>query len=158
MSSQDPSPVDDATAVELWGRVIRGFQATNRRLHAGVKEQFNLTEPEAETLLSLFRCPEQRARHNSLATGAGFTTGGFTKIADKLSQRGLTERAACESDRRASYLQLTPTGSLLAQELTSAVAQANRTHFIEVLGADRAQLVSDAMAALYRANFDTGGK
>lgn len=158
MSTSNASQIDDATAVEMWGRVIRGFQATNRRLHAGLRGQFDLTEAEAETLLSLFRCPEQRARHNSLAKGACFTTGGFTKIADKLSQRGLTERAACESDRRVSYLQLTDAGSELAAKLTEAAAQANRERFIEVLGVERAQLVSDAMVSLYRANLDTGSK
>ena len=158
MSAHDSSHVDDPTAVELWGRVIRGFQVTNRRLQADLKDRFDLSEAEAETLLSLFRCPERRARHNSLAKGAGFTTGGFTKIADKLSQRGLTERAACESDRRASYLQLTEAGAELASALTQAAAQANRDHFIDVLGVEHAQLVSDAMAALYRANFDTGSK
>lgn len=158
MTYSHSAQVNDATAVEMWGRIIRGFRATDRRVHAAIKAKFDFTEVEAETLLSLHLSPEQRARHNSLAKGAGFTTGGFTKIADKLTQRGLTERVACESDRRASYLQLTAEGATVAAELSRATAQANRDHFIEVLGVERAQAAADAMAALYRANHDTGRK
>lgn len=153
-ASHLPSDVEDARAVELWGRVVRGFQATNRRLFANIKNHFDVSEAEVETLLSLYRCPSHRSRHNSLAKGAGLSTGGFTKIADKLTERGLTIRTACIEDRRVSYLELTEAGSALAADLTAAVADLNRQFFIEVLGEERASAVSDAMAALYRANFN----
>lgn len=152
----DSDAVTDAQAIELWGRVIHGFQATNRRLHADLKNRFGLNEAEVETLLSLYRCPERRSRHNSLATGAGFTTGGFTKIADRLTERGLTIRTACETDRRVSYLQLTDDGESLAGELTRVAAGLNRELFIGVLGQEQAQAVADAMTLLYRANHAEG--
>ncbi|MBP1326586.1 DNA-binding MarR family transcriptional regulator [Leucobacter exalbidus] len=154
MNSQQSPPIDDATAVELWGRVIHGFQVTNRGLHAKLKAQFNLNEAEVETLLSLFRCPENRSRHNFLAKSAGFSTGGFTKIADKLTTRGLTQRIVCTDDRRAVFLELTPEGLTLSTELASTVAAHNRAGFIDVLGAERAHLVAEAMTDLYRANSD----
>lgn len=144
--------VDDATAVELWGRVIHGFQATNRRLHAEMRYDFDLNEAEAETLLELHRQPEHRAKLSFLAKGAGFSTGGFTKIADKLSNRGLAVRVACEEDRRVSYLGLTEGGLEMASALTAAVANANRRHFIDVLGEEQACQVATAMTYLYRAN------
>ena len=49
---QPAADVDDITAVELWGRVISGFQVTNRRVHLAIKGAFNLNEAEAETLLA----------------------------------------------------------------------------------------------------------
>lgn len=152
MNDPAATSIDDATAIELWGRVIHGFMATNRNLHAHLKAQFDLTEAEVETMLNLFRCPDHRSRHNSLAKGAGFSTGGFTKIADRLTERGLTERAACAEDRRVSYLALTSEGLELASRLTAVAAQLNRERFIDVLGLERAQLVADAMTELYRAH------
>lgn len=152
MHAPTPTSVDDATAVELWGRVIHGFMATNRGLHANLKARFDLNEAEVETLLSLFRCPDHRSRHNALAKSAGFSTGGFTKIADKVTARGLTKRTACAEDRRVSYLELTPMGVDFAAELTAAAATLNRERFIEVLGLERAQLVAEAMTELYRHN------
>ena len=149
---QSTTDIDDITAVELWGRVIKGFQVSNRRLHSAVKAAFNLNEAEAETLLSLHRDAEHRAPLTTLARAASFTSGGYTKIADKLVGRGLAVRAACAEDRRVTYLELTPAGTELAAELACLVADINRSQFIDVLGPDRASLLADAMTELYRAN------
>lgn len=146
--------VDDDTAVDLWGRVIRGFEATNVRLHSAVKAAFSLNPAEAQTMLQLGATRERRAPMNTLARAASFTSGGFTKIADKLTARGLAVRTACAEDRRVTYLELTPSGVELAAELRCLVADINRTQFVDVLGPERAALLADAMAELYRANGD----
>ena len=39
-------PVDDATAIDLWGSVIKGFQTTNARVHAAIKAAFSLNPAE----------------------------------------------------------------------------------------------------------------
>lgn len=155
VSTDSPTIGDDA-AVELWGRVIRGFQVTNRLLHARCKARFGLNEAEVETLLTLHRTREQRATLNTLSTAAAFTTGGFTKIADKLVERGLAMRSACEADRRVTYLELTDEGLRTAAELTAFVAEVNRAHIVDVLGRDRAEAVAAAMTELYRAHHDAG--
>ena len=49
----------------------------------------------------------------ALAREAAFSTGGFTKIADRLAKRGLVERAPCADDRRVVYLQLSGSGAAL---------------------------------------------
>jgi DNA-binding MarR family transcriptional regulator len=155
-SNPEPTPPstagDAATAVELWGRVISGFTATNRRLHAAIKAAFNLNEAEAETLLNLHRHAERRAPMSTLSRAAAFSTGGFTKIADKLAKRGLAVRVPGTEDRRVTNLELTEAGIELAGELTCLVAEINRAQFIDVLGAERAGLVAEAMTELYRAN------
>lgn len=144
--------VDDDTAVELWGRIIRGFHFTNRLLQERTRAEFDLSDAEAETLLTLHRRPEHRARLSALSKAAAFSTGGFTKIADKLVARGLTERSGCSEDRRVTYLQLTETGAELAAKLTAFVAESNRNYVIDVLGVERARAIADAMSELYRAN------
>ncbi|GAA4288834.1 MarR family winged helix-turn-helix transcriptional regulator [Georgenia daeguensis] len=148
--------VDDDTAVELWGRVIRGFEATNGRVHAAIKAAFSLNPAEAQTMLQLGGDPRRRAPMNTLARAASFTSGGFTKIADKLENRGLAVRTACAEDRRVTYLELTPAGVEIAAELRCLVADINRSQFVAVLGAERATLVADAMLELYGANGTSG--
>jgi DNA-binding MarR family transcriptional regulator len=147
-----PVQIEDSTAIQLWGATIKGFHATNRRLHAAIKAAFNLNEAETETLLTLHRSAEQRAPMATLARAAAYTSGGFTKIADKLTQRGLVARVAGSDDRRVIFVELTQEGKELAGELNCLVAEINRAQFIEVLGLERAQLVADAMRDLYRAN------
>lgn len=152
MSAPQSPSIDDTTAIELWGRAIRGYQVTSKKLHSSIHEQFDLNEAEAETLLTLHLHPEHRAPLNALSKATAFTTGGFTKIADKLVARDLAVRVACSTDRRVTYLELTDEGIKLASKLATFVAEANRANFIELLGPERAQIVADAMTELYRAH------
>ena len=146
--------LDDRAAVKLWGRVIRGYEATSRALQKRLRESFDLSGPEVETLLDLALRSEHYAPMKDLAHAASFSTGGFTKIADRLTERGLTERIHCEKDRRVTYLALTEEGTRVSSDLISAVAGFNRELFIEVLGEDRAREVATAMTPLYHANTD----
>ncbi|GAA4757504.1 MarR family winged helix-turn-helix transcriptional regulator [Citricoccus nitrophenolicus] len=142
----------DGHAVELWGRVINGFEVTNRRIHEAIDRKFSLTEAEAQILLILHRQPEHRAPMARLAQAASFSTGGFTKLADRLTQRGYVIRAACAEDRRVTFLEFTAEGRGLAARLTALTARTNREVFIDVLGEERAALVAEAMTELCRAN------
>lgn len=146
--------VTDDEAAELWGRVIDGFVSTNRRVHAAVRTAFALGEAEAETLLTLRRVRRNRAPMAALARAASFTSGGYTKVADKLVRRGLVRRVPCENDRRITYLELTAEGGRVAADLLRLVADVSRERFFSVLGPERARLVAEAMAELHRANRD----
>lgn len=139
-------------AVTQWGLVIEGFQVTNRKLHREVANAFSLDPAEAETLLRLTRSPDRRMPMAALAREAAFSTGGFTKIADRLAKRGLVERAPCADDRRVVYLGLSGPGAALADELQGLVATIVSKTYIDVLGADRAAMVAEAMADLREAN------
>lgn len=142
----------DTETVELWGLVIRGFYATDDLLHQRIKQEFDLGNTEAETMITLHLAAGHRAPMSNLAKATSSTTGGFTKIADRLTSRGLVERVACAEDRRVTYLALTSHGSTFAERLVDLVANFNREHFISVLGANRARLVAEAMVDLFRAN------
>jgi DNA-binding MarR family transcriptional regulator len=142
----------DLDAVTQWGLVIEGFQVTNKKLHRAVADAFSLDPAEAETLLRLTRSPDRRMPMAALAREAAFSTGGFTKIADRLAKRGLVGRAPCADDRRVVYLELTGAGAKLADELQGLVAGIVQSTYIDVLGADRAAMVAEAMADLREAN------
>jgi DNA-binding MarR family transcriptional regulator len=146
------TPSTDDRAVELWGRVINGFEVTNGRIHDAIHARFALTPAEAQAVLNLRRQPEQRAPMVKLARAASFTTGGFTKLADKLTKRGLVTRVACSDDRRVTFLEFTEEGRRLADEMSRMLILENHEAFIDVLGQERAELVADAMTELFRAN------
>ncbi|WP_201301218.1 MarR family winged helix-turn-helix transcriptional regulator [Citricoccus sp. K5] len=148
----DAGRAADEHAVELWGRVINGFEVTNRRIHGAINERFSLSEAEVQVLLNLHRQPDFRAPMAQLARAASFSTGGFTKLADKLTQRGFVSRAACPDDRRVTFLEFTPEGRRLADELTGLAARLTREAFIDVLGQDTAEVMAEAMSELVRAN------
>src|SRR5690606_33486205 len=44
-------------------------------------------------------------------------SGGITYLVDRLAERGLVRRQACETDRRATYAVLTDAGTALMEEI-----------------------------------------
>lgn len=137
--------------VSLWGHVIEGFQSTNRHLHRTVEQEFNLTAAEAEAVLRLGRSPQHRLPMTELAGQVAFSTGGVSKVADRLVRRELTRREPDERDRRVTFLALTPEGQDVAACLQERVRGIVQEVFVDVLGAERAVAVAEAMAVLAEA-------
>ena len=142
----------DLDVISQWGLVIEGFQNTNKKVHAEVSSAFSLEPAEAETLLRLVRTPGARMPMAKLAREVAFSNGGFTKIADRLAKRCLVRRSPCAEDRRVVYLELSTKGTETANALACFVAGLVHANFVDILGADRAQLVAEAMAELRDAN------
>jgi DNA-binding MarR family transcriptional regulator len=88
----------------------------------------------------------------TLAREAAFSSGGFTKIADRLAKRDLVQRTPCVDDRRVTYLELTPAGRAVSNDLLCLVSDIVRSTYLEILGPERAHLVSEAMIELRDAN------
>jgi DNA-binding MarR family transcriptional regulator len=76
------------------------------------------------------------------------SSGGFTKLADRLCSTGLTQRVACEADRRVTYLELTPAGEDKAEEISQAAADLLRHRMLTPLGRDGLSRLAHAMQTL----------
>lgn len=134
--------------VSLWGHVIEGFQRTNRHLHRTVEQEFSLNAAETEALLRLGRSAEGRLPMTELAGQVAFSTGGVSKVADRLARRSLARRVPSRTDRRVTYLTLTPEGAAVAAALQERVADIVQRTVVDVLGPGEAVRVARAMAAL----------
>src|SRR5690606_17724070 len=113
-ASGTPDSAISTDPVSLWGHVIEGFQRTNRHLHRTGEQEPSLTPAESEALLRLVRSPEHRLPMAELAGQVAFSTGGVSKVADRLARRSLARRAPSEEDRRVTFLALTPEGEEVA--------------------------------------------
>lgn len=153
LTEQNHPPTSGELDVILqWGLVIEGFHATNKKVHTEVSSVFALDPAEAETLLRLVRTPGERMPMAKLAREVAFSSGGFTKIADRLARRSLVQRSPCAEDRRVVYLELTAQGKETANELACFAAALVRSAFVDILGEERARLVAEAMSELRDAN------
>ncbi len=140
--------MDDSETIRLWGQIIRGVGIANRRLHARIRAEFELNEAEVDTVITLGGLPDRRATMAALAASASFTTGGYTKVADRLVERGLLRRVPGTQDRRVVYLELTPEGVEMASALRRLVADTLRLRVVEVLGEDRVRSMAATAEAL----------
>ncbi|MHB1739962.1 MAG: MarR family winged helix-turn-helix transcriptional regulator [Actinomycetes bacterium] len=103
----DGTPGD--VAITTFGLLMEVRDGLVARLSPQLTEH-HLSVIEAEVLVRLLRSPGHRLRMADLAAQVGLTASGLTRVVDRLEQGGLVVRAACPSDRRGTFAQLTAAG------------------------------------------------
>ncbi|MFH9887250.1 MarR family winged helix-turn-helix transcriptional regulator [Streptomyces luteogriseus] len=112
---------DDVT---LYGLFVEAYT----RLKPLVHGDLGMPETWFEVLLRLGRTPEHRLRMTDLAEAVSFSSGGFTRLADRMAKEGLIRRDPDPVDRRAALAVLTDKGAeALDHAMTKHVTQL-RTH------------------------------
>ena len=93
--------------IELWNAV-----------DARLKSEFDLPLTHFEPMSVIDRLP--RCRVYDIATELGITTGGTSKLVDRIEASGYCRRLPNPADRRSSLLELTPEGRRLLAEAGAA--------------------------------------
>lgn len=100
---------EHAQELRLWLRLLTCSQLIEKRVRAGLREQFDTTLPRFDLMAQLERHPEglkmKELSHRLMVTG-----GNVTGITDQLVAEDLVERVGVEGDRRAFLVRLTPKG------------------------------------------------
>jgi DNA-binding MarR family transcriptional regulator len=103
--------------VDAWVRLLRGHAGMRRTVSTRLQADHELTVNEYEALLLLSHAEGNQMRRVDLADSLQLTPSGVTRLLDGLRERGLVEKAECESDARVTYAVLTDRG---AQKLRAA--------------------------------------
>ncbi|WP_374727513.1 MarR family winged helix-turn-helix transcriptional regulator [Haloactinomyces albus] len=144
--------MDDDEIVTWWGLVIEGYHVTQERLMTEIAKRFDLAPASFDILVRLIRSPEHRLPMTRLAHEAALSSGGFTKVADRLTAAGLIERQPCETDRRITYAVLTDHGRETAQQARQACAEILRERVLAPLGTEMSASLAEAMRTLRESN------
>ncbi len=148
----DPCAPDELA--DLWKTVVRGYTHVTEMLTEQVERETGLPGVEFFALIWLLRGDRGEAGRDvavplsKLARQVAFSSGGFTKVADRLEQAGLIKRQPSESDRRVTHALLTDAGRALAQRAFSVYCQGLRELVVERLGQDGLQVLADHMSRL----------
>jgi DNA-binding MarR family transcriptional regulator len=96
-----------------------------------------------DVLIRLGRSPDRRMTMSQLAAQVSLTTGGVTRLVDRIAEAGYVERQSCPSDRRSVYVALTPVGTDKLGQATATHLEDLERHLLEPLDAEeRAALAS----------------
>lgn len=142
----DPK-TDDDEIVTWWGLVIEGYVATQDKLLGEIADRLGLTPAAFDILLRLVRSPDHRMPMTKLATEAALSSGGFTKVADRLVAADLICRVPSPDDRRVTFAALTDHGLDMANKARTAAAEILRRIVLTPLG-DDAPALAEAMRTL----------
>lgn len=154
-ASNERAERDDDELVTWWGLVIEGYHVTQHALMTEIERQFGLTPALFDVLIRLTRSPDGRMRMTKLANEAALTSGGFTKVADRLVRAELIRREPCDTDRRVSYAVLTERGRELTERARTVCADILRERVLGPLGTERAGELASTMRVLRCANSET---
>jgi DNA-binding MarR family transcriptional regulator len=97
-------------ALDAWRSYLQSHASILRQLDAELVAAHDMTTRDYEVLLYLAQAPDRRLPMSALASSTMLTRSGITRLVDGLVGSGLIERAACPSDARVSYAQLTDLG------------------------------------------------
>ena len=100
---------EHAQELRLWLRLLTCSQLIEKRVRAGLREQFDTTLPRFDLMAQLERHPQglkmKELSHRLMVTG-----GNVTGITDQLVAEGQVERLGVDGDRRAFRVRLTERG------------------------------------------------
>lgn len=97
--------------VQLFGLLLETNARLSRSLGLELESTCDMTLAWFDVLLQLRKSPDGRLKMNQIADAIVHSTGGTTRLIDRLELAGLVERQNCPSDRRAIHVAITELGN-----------------------------------------------
>ncbi len=141
LDASSPEALLHDDRITLWGLFLEVHDAVERRLARELHDELGIPGPWLEVLLRIGRTPGQAVPMTRLAEMVLFTSGGFTKLADRMVAAGLIRREPCPGDRRSHLAVLTPEGYRVLDRALAIHLPSLQRHLIDHLDPEqRAQL------------------
>jgi MarR family transcriptional regulator, 2-MHQ and catechol-resistance regulon repressor len=153
-TAREPTDALGHELITLAGLLFEAEAALEQRIAATLRDH-GLATGAFEVLLRLGRSEGDRLRMSELSRRLAITTGGTTRLMDRLERDGLVRRVPSTSDRRVIYAELTSSGraeleraigphlSDLTEIFTERLTPADRTDLERGLRALRDALLED---------------
>jgi MarR family transcriptional regulator, 2-MHQ and catechol-resistance regulon repressor len=132
----------DDPLVTTFGRLLEATHRLEDRLGRELEARHDLPLTWFEVLLRLSRSDEGLLTMGELSEQLTLTTGGVTRLVDRMAAAGHVERRPCPTDRRVLYAGITAAGRAALAPALSDHAAALREVFDGFSSADLARLDS----------------
>jgi DNA-binding MarR family transcriptional regulator len=144
MAAEAKSPQGDLLDDErltLMGLLVEAHARLTRALGAELEAACGIPLTWYDVMIRLGRSPEGHLTMTQLAGEVSLTSGGITRLVDRIVDAGYVERGSCPTDRRTVYVSLTPEGRRVLEAATTEHLEGLERHLISKLDpAERAAL------------------
>jgi DNA-binding MarR family transcriptional regulator len=127
--------------ITAFGLLVEANRRLQKVLDQTLRETHGISVITFEALLRLGRSPGGHMSMSELADQMVLTSGGVTRLIDRLSEEGWVERTPCPSDRRVHWARLTEPGG-------AVLAAAVRTHLDDLAVHFSGRVSDDEMVVL----------
>jgi MarR family transcriptional regulator, 2-MHQ and catechol-resistance regulon repressor len=97
--------------ITTFGRLVEAHARLSKELGDVLQREVGVSHAEFEVLLRVSRAQGGQISMGELAQQVALTSGGITKLVDRMIAAGLLQRVPCPTDRRVSFAELTKEGS-----------------------------------------------
>jgi DNA-binding MarR family transcriptional regulator len=127
--------------LELMGLIVRSHRRLRFLLGRELEQTVGIPLVWFDVLVHVGGADEGRLTMSRLSEEVALTTGGVTRLVDRMVQAGLVARQNCPSDRRSVHVVLTPIGHSTLRDAISHHIEGVDRHLIAPLDeSDRAAL------------------
>ena len=123
------TPPTDDDLLALFRRMTDAQGGLARRLGADLEARCGLPLVWFEVLARLGHEEDEQLTMGALADRVGLTTGGVTRLVDRMEAAGYVERIASPNDRRVMFVALTDAGTAKLSEASDVHSANVRTAF-----------------------------
>ena len=100
----------DDPLITTFGRLVEAHSHLGKQLGRSLEQQIGVPHAWFEVLLRISRADARLVSMSALAQQVALTSGGVTKLIDRMISARLVERVPCPTDRRVSFAALTTQG------------------------------------------------
>jgi DNA-binding MarR family transcriptional regulator len=122
---------EDDALVLAFGHLVAAASRLEYILGRSLAEEFHISHQTFEVLAILKRAGGEGLSMRSIAQEQVLSTGGVTRLIDRMEAAGLVARAPDPHDRRGRRVRLTQAGEALAIRAAQHHAENIRRHFLE---------------------------
>ena len=143
----------DDERLALMGLLVRSHRRLADLLGRELEQSVGIPLVWFDVLIHIGGADEERLTMSKLSAEVALTTGGVTRLVDRMVEAGLVARQNCPSDRRSVHVVLTPAGqATLGHAIGEHIEGIDRHLFSPLDDADRAALAV-ALAKLLRGGY-----
>ena len=136
--------IDDR--ITTYGRLFEAHTRLHHLLGKELEEAVGLPLSWYGVLLHVGRSPDGTRPMNELINATAFTSGGVTRLVDRMEHAGLVKRRPCATDRRVQYVALTESGWDILRRATEIHVQGIDRHMIGHLEPEEVQQLDRLLA------------
>ncbi len=133
----------DDERIRLMGLIVRTHRRLSDVLGRELEQSVGIPLVYFDVLIHVAAGPEGRLTMSRLSADIALTSGGVTRLVDRMVEAGLVSRENCPSDRRSIHVVLTPEGRRVLERAIAAHVDGIERHLVAHLDeGDRAALAS----------------